>query len=121
MPTNNDEIERIKRIQEQQIKVRYDPNEKKTKYEQISYQRRQGTKVSGRSVLKDIPDKVWWALAGVIIGLIFLFIITRIPGMPAYGPLIGVGGIVFFAVVGWILGNTRDSGKGDWGPKGTKR
>jgi hypothetical protein len=45
MPTNNDEIERIKRIQEQQIRVRYDPNEKKAKFNQISAQRRQGTQV----------------------------------------------------------------------------
>ena len=121
MPTNNDEIERLKRLRDQQIKTRYDPNEKKAKFDQISMQRRQGTKVTGRSLLKDIPDKVWWALGGGLIGLVFLFIITRIPGMPAYGPLIGLGGIVFFVVIGWILGSTRDSGKGDWGPKGAKK
>jgi hypothetical protein len=120
MPTNNDEIERLKRLRDQQIKTRYDPNEKKAKFDQISMQRRQGTKVTGRSLLKDIPDKVWWALGGLLIGLLFLFIITRIPGMPAYGPLIGLGGIVFFMVIGLILGSTRDSGKGDWGPKGRR-
>ncbi len=121
MPTNNDEIERVKRIQEQQIRVRYDPNEKKAKFNQISVQRRQGTKVTGRSVLKDIPDKVWWALGGLLIGLVFLFILTRISGMPAYGPLIGLGGIVFFTIIGWVLGAARDSGKDDWGPKGTRK
>ena len=117
MPTNNDEIERLKRLRDQQIKTRYDPNEKKAKYEQISMQRRQGTKITGRSLLKDIPDKVWWALGGLLIGLLFLFIITRLPGMPDYGPLIGLGGIVFFMVIGWVLGSTRDSGKGDWDGK----
>jgi hypothetical protein len=121
MPTNNDEIERLKRLRDQQIKTRYDPNEKKAKYEQISYQRRQGSKVTGRGVLKDIPDKVWWALGGGVIGLLFLFLITRLPGMPAYGPLIGAGGIVFFVVIGWFLGAARDSGKDDWGPKGTRK
>jgi len=121
MPTNNDEIERLKRLRDQQIRVRYDPNEKKAKFNQISVQRRQGTKVTGRSVLKDIPDKVWWALGGLVIGLIFLFIITRFPGMPAYGPLIGLGGIVFFTIIGWVLGAARDSGKDDWGPKGTRK
>ena len=120
MPTNNDEVERLKRLRDQQIKTRYDPNEKKAKYEQISYRRRQGTKVTGRSVLKDIPDKVWWAIGGAAIGLVFLFIITRIPGMPSYGPLIGVGGIVFFTVIGWFFGSTRDWGKGGWGGKGKK-
>ncbi len=47
MPTNDDEIERLKRLRDQQIRTRYDPNEKKAKFEQISYQRRQGTKVTG--------------------------------------------------------------------------
>ncbi len=121
MPTNNDEIERLKRLREQQIRTRYDPNEKKAKYEKISYQRRQGTKVTGRSVLKDIPDKVWGALVGVGIGLLFFIIITSLPGMPSYGPLIGLGGIVFFAVIGWFVGSVRDWGKDDWGPKGTKK
>ena len=121
MPTNNDEIERLKRLREQQIKTRYDPNEKKAKYEQISYQRRQGTKVTGRSVLKDIPYKVWWALAGGLVGVLFFVIITNLPGMPTYGPLIGLGGIVFFTVIGWVMGAARDSGNDDWGPKGLKK
>jgi hypothetical protein len=121
MPTNNDEIERLKRLRDQQIKTRYDPNEKKAKFEQISYQRRQGAKVTRKNVLKDIPDKVWGALAGGVIGLVFFFIITRLPDMPAYGPLIGLGGIVFFAFVGWVVGGVRDWGKDDWGPKGTRK
>ena len=102
------------------MRTRYDPNEKKARFEQISYQKRQGTRITSRSVLKDIPDKVWWALGGGGIGLLFLFIITRIPGMPAYGPLIGVGGMVFFIVIGWFLGAARDSGKDDWGGKGKR-
>src|SRR5512143_2896398 len=120
MPANNDEIERLKRLRDQQIRTRYDPNEKKAKYEQISYQKRQGTRVTGRSVLKDIPDKVWWALGGGSIGLLFFFLITRISGMPAYGPLIGLGGIAFFIVIGLFLGASRDSGKDNWGGKGKR-
>ncbi len=121
MPTNNDEIERLKRLRDQQIRTRYDPNEKKAKYEQISYQKRQGTRVTGHSILKDIPDKMWWAIGGAVIGLVFFFILTRIPGMPGYGPLIGLGGILFFAVIGWIFGAARDSGKDDWVGKGRRR
>ncbi|GEM_PF-1251130 len=115
MPTNNDEIERLKRLRDQQIRTRYDPNEKKAKFEQISYQRRQGAKVTRQNVLKDIPDKVWWALASGLIGVLFYVIITHLPDMPAYGPLLGLGGIVFFVVVGWILGAAHDTGKDDWG------
>jgi hypothetical protein len=36
MPTNNDEIERLKRLREQQIATRYDPNEKKAKFDQTA-------------------------------------------------------------------------------------
>ncbi len=118
MPTSNDEIERLKRLREQQIKTRYDPNEKKAKYEQISYQRRQGTKVTGRDILKDIPDQVWWSLFGGIIGLVFFAIVVSLPGIPSYGSLIGLAGIVFGLVVGWVLGKARQSGKEDWGGKG---
>jgi hypothetical protein len=115
------EIERLKRLRDQQIKTRYDPNEKKAKFDQISRQRRQGTQVTGRSVLKDIPYKVWWALAGGLVGVLFFVIITRLPGLPTYGPLIGLGGIVFFTVIGWVMGAARDSGNDDWGPKGLKK
>ena len=120
MPASNDEQERLKRLRDQQIRTRYDPNEKKAKYEQISYQRRQGTKVTGRSILKDIPDQVWWSLVGGLVGLVFYVIVTNLPGMPSYGTLIGAAGIVFGLVVGFVLGNARQSGKEDWGGKGKK-
>jgi hypothetical protein len=45
---------------------------------------------------------------------------TRIPDMPAYGPLIGEGGIVFFLVIGWFFGAACDSGKDNWGGKGKR-
>jgi hypothetical protein len=120
MPTNNDEIERLKRLREQQIRTRYDPNEKRAKYEQISYQRRQGTKVTGRSILKDIPDQIWWSLIGGLVGLVFLVIIVNLPGVPSYGSTIGVVAIVFGLAVGFILGKARQSGKEDWGSKGKR-
>lgn len=116
MPT--EEQERLKRLRDQQVKVRYDPNEKKAKYDQVSVQRRQGTKVTGRSVLKDIPDQVWWSLIGGLIGLAFYIIVVNLPGIPEYGSLIGVAGIVFGLVVGFVLGKARQSGKEDWGGKG---
>ncbi len=112
------EVERLKRLREQQIKTRYDPNEKRAKYDQISVQRRQVQKVTTHSVLKDIPDQIWWSLGGDIIGLIFYIIVTNLPGIPSYGPFIGAAGIVFGLVVGFILGKARQSGREDWGGKG---
>ena len=120
MPSSKDEIERLKRLREQQIRVRYDPDEKKAKFNQISVQRRQGTKVTGRSILKDIPDQIWWSLIGGLIGLVFLVIVVNLPGMPGYGSLIGGAAIVFGLVVGFILGKARQSGKEDWGGKGKR-
>ncbi|HZY40373.1 MAG TPA: hypothetical protein VFF59_00070 [Anaerolineae bacterium] len=119
--TDQKEIERIKRIRNQQITVRYDPDEKKARYNKISVQRRQGTKVTTRSVLKDIPNKVWWSLIGGMIGLVFTLILLRLPGAPEYALYIGLAGVVFGLVVGFVLGKQRDSGKEDWGPKGGRR
>lgn len=119
--SDKDEIERIKRIRDQQIRVRYDPDEKKARYDKISVQRRQGTKVTFGSVLKDIPSKVWWSLVGGLIGLVFMLIILRLPGAPDYAIYIGLAGVVFGLVVGFVLGKQRDSGKEDWGGKGGRK
>ena len=118
MPT--EEQERLKRLRDQQIKTRYDPDEKRAKYDKISVQRRQSTKVTGRSILKDIPDQIWWSLIGGLVGLVFYVIVTNLPGIPSYGNLIGIGGIVFGLVVGFVLGKARQSGREDWGGKGKK-
>lgn len=119
--SDKDELERIKRIRDQQIAVRYDPDGKRARYEKINMQRRQGTKVTLRSLLKDVPDKVWWSLVGGLIGFVFLLILQRLPGAPAWGLYLGLGAIVFGLVVGFVLGKQRDSGKEDWGPKGGRR
>ncbi len=119
--SDKDELERIKRIRDQQIRVRYDPDEKKARYNKISVQRRQGTKVTFGSVLKDIPDRVWWSLVGGLIGLVFTLILLRLPDAPSYALYIGLAGIVFGLVIGFILGKQRDSGTEDWGPKGGRR
>jgi hypothetical protein len=121
--TDQKELERLKRLRDQQISVRRDPDGKRARYDKISVQRRQGPKVTFRSVLKDVPSKVWWSLIGGLIGLVFMLIILRLPGAPEYAqytPYIGLAGIVFGLVVGFILGKQRDSGKEDWGPKGRK-
>jgi hypothetical protein len=121
--TDQKELERFKRIRDQQISVRRDPDGKRARYDKISIQRRQGPKVTFRSVLKDVPDKVWWSLIGGLIGLVFMIIILNLPGAPEYAkytPYIGLAGIVFGLVVGFILGKQRDSGKEDWGEKGKR-
>ena len=122
--TDQQELERLKRIRDQQLSVRRDPDGKRARYDKISVQRRRGAKVTVRSVLKDVPDKVWWSLIGGLIGLVFMFILLRLPGAPEYtkyAPYIGLAGIVFGLVVGFILGKARDSGKEDWGPKGGRK
>lgn len=122
--TDQKELERLKRLHDQQISVRRDPDGKRARYDKISVQRRQGVKVTVGSVLKDVPSKVWWSFIGGLIGLVFLLIILRLPGASEYAqytPYIGLAGIVFGLVVGFILGKARDSGKEDWGPKGGRK
>jgi hypothetical protein len=119
--TDQKELERLKRIRDQQISVRRDPDGKRARYDKISVQRRQGAKVTVGSVLKDVPNKVWWSLIGGVIGLVFMIIILNLPGAPTYALYIGLAGVGFGLVVGFILGKARDSGKEDWGPKGGRK
>ena len=118
--SDKNELERLKRLRDQQIATRYDPDQKKARYNQISVQRRKGSRVTARSVLKDVPDKVWWSLMGGLIGLVFTVILMRLPEAPSYALTIGLAGIAFGLVVGFVLGKARDSGKEDWGPKGRR-
>lgn len=118
--SDKDEIERLKRIRDQQIATRYDPDAKRARYNKVSVQRRQGSKVTAKSVFKDIPDKVWWSLIGGLIGLVFTLILMRLPDAPPYALYIGLAGIGFGLAVGFVLGAQRDSGHEDWGEKGRK-
>lgn len=121
--TDQKEIDRIKRIRDQQIKTRYDPDEKKARYSKVSTQRRQGTRVTFGSLLKDVPDKIWGALVGGLIGAVFLLIVLKLPGASEYAeyvPYLGLVGVAFGVVIGFIIGKQRDSGKEDWGSKGRR-
>jgi hypothetical protein len=66
---DQDEIERIRRIREEQIRAR-DPRKKEAKLQQKMDTRLTYAEVSWEEILKDIPVKWWGTIIGGVIGLI---------------------------------------------------
>lgn len=112
MSKKDDELERLKRIREQQIRAR-DPHAKEKKYHGTvsGKYRRKRKQVTFRGALKDelgaIPHK-WRGLAiGVTLGVIVL-IVLLVTVESARTPIIGVLIIVFLAIAGFFIGEAFD-------------
>jgi integral membrane sensor domain MASE1 len=76
MSNRNDEIERIQRIRDQQIRAR-DPRARARKTQQkISARRREDT-FSFQDLLRSIPAKWWGMIIGGVIGLVLAIVLSR--------------------------------------------
>jgi hypothetical protein len=69
MSNRNDEIERIQRIREQQIRAR-DPRARQRKIQRKISARRREEKFSFQDIVKNIPAKWWGMIIGGIVGLV---------------------------------------------------
>jgi ABC-type phosphate/phosphonate transport system permease subunit len=74
--SHRDDIERIQRIREQQIRAR-DPRARASKRHQKFSARYQEEAFSFQDVLRTIPAKWWGMLIGGIIGLIFAIVLNK--------------------------------------------
>jgi hypothetical protein len=75
--SNRDEIERIKRIRDRQIRAR-DPRAQQREIQQkISARRREET-FSLQDVLRNIPAKWWGMIIGGIIGLVVAVVLSKV-------------------------------------------
>jgi len=74
--SNRDEIERIQRIREQQIKAR-DPRARASKRHQKVSARHQEEAFSFQDLLRTIPAKWWGMIIGGMIGLIFAIVLNK--------------------------------------------
>ena len=83
MSSQNDEIERIKRLRERQIRLR-DPRAKDHEIQHKIAQRYKPRKLTLASVIEDVPGKWWGMLFGAIIGLIIAITINVLVDFPSY-------------------------------------
>ena len=77
MSNRNDEIERIQRIRERQIKAR-DPRAHHRKHQQKIRERYKEETFSFQDLLKSIPTKWWGMIIGGMIGLIAAIVLNKV-------------------------------------------
>lgn len=107
MSNRNDEIERIQRIREQQIKAR-DPRAHHRKFQQKISARHRKETFSLQDILTNIPTKWWGMIIGGIVGLIVAILFnkaieTEASWMEYVGYVIVFAGIVLGRGVGAAL------------------
>jgi hypothetical protein len=112
MSRPNDELERIKRIRDQQLAAR-DPRARDRAVQERVRARRQTRKLTFKNLLADFTAKWTWMVTGGIIGAI-LAIVVHLIFKAAWAEYVGYGLILFGIVVGRVLGSVRDWGDEDW-------
>jgi hypothetical protein len=75
--SNRDEIERIQRIRDQQIRAR-DPRSRDRKRHQRVGARYREEAFSFQDLLRSIPTKWWGMIVGGIIGLVFAIVLNKL-------------------------------------------
>ena len=111
MSRQNEELERIKRIRDQQLVAR-DPRARDHALQQVRA-RRQSKKLTVRNILADFTAKWTWMVVGGAIGAV-LAIVVNLVFKATWAEYVGYGLILFGMVVGRILGAIRDWGDEDW-------
>ena len=110
-----DEVERLRRLREQQIGAR-DPTAKARRHYDI-VGRRPRPKFSVTEELQHLPAKVTWIFYGALIGLVLGVAIGWVVDL-----MFQVGCVEYIAffltlwggIVGRLVGQARDSGREDW-------
>ncbi|HLF26945.1 MAG TPA: hypothetical protein VJG32_11460 [Anaerolineae bacterium] len=112
MSKSNDELERLRRIREQQLRAR-DPTVKDKAFYGTVSARRKHDKLTLGGILKDFEHKWTWMFAGGILGLIIALVLAATV-KATWVPL--VAGAIIFAglVVGRVLGAVMDWRNDDW-------
>jgi hypothetical protein len=113
--SEQDEIERLRRLREQQIGAR-DPAAKARRHYEIVGHRPRPT-FSLMEEIKLLPAKVTWIFYGAVIGLIVGFAVGLVVDMMfqfGCAGYIAIFLMLWGGVVGRILGKARDSGREDW-------
>lgn len=113
MSSQDDELERLRRLRERQIQAR-DPKAKDRKVQASVTARRRKLKKSVsfqtmmRDVLGDMPYKLWGALIGVALGTVISIVLALFLEDIVMVAIIGLAATIVLAVVGVIFGHSFD-------------
>ena len=107
MSSERDEIERVKRLREQQIRTR-NPYKKNDRTQQrISQKVKTQKKYTWGDAIRDMPAKFTYLIVGGLIGLVFSGTIALIIEAPWEAYMI-VGFVLFGMMGGFLVGNYVD-------------
>lgn len=107
--SQNDEIERIRRIRDRQIQLRDPSVEQKRVQREISKKRRSSVeKFSFGAIFGDIPKMITGTLIGMLIGIMILIILPYIFD-GTWVDLVGIGATAFGTVFGFFFGRALDA------------
>lgn len=109
MSGSNDEVERFKRIRDNQIRAR-DPQKKvrKTQHHIATRYRRSRKKVTAKSVYSETPKKWIGMVAGLFLGFIVL-ILLPVFIESIHTDLYGIGAMFALALIGFAIGQAADA------------
>jgi hypothetical protein len=107
--SQNDEIERIRKIRDRQIHLRDHSVETKRVHREISKKRRSKVeKFSFRGIFGDIPKMITGTLIGMMIGLL-IFLILPYLFNGDWIDIVGVAVTVIAAIFGFFFGRAIDA------------
>jgi len=115
MSRQQDEIERLKRLRDQQLAAR-DPLAKDRKVFQDVSRRHKRKPFTLKNILADFQAKWMWMLVGGLIGAIAA-LATILVFQAKWAEYLGIGMILFGMIIGRLSGAVRDWGDEDWGRK----
>ena len=115
MSQRNDELERIKRIRDQQLRDR-DPSARDKAFHQQLGARRRGKKFTLQGLISDFQAKWMWMLGGAVIGIVLALVFTQLI-KTSWAEYVGYFIVLFCIVMGRLFGAIRDWGDEDWGRK----
>jgi hypothetical protein len=108
MSNQNDEIERLKRLRDRQIRLR-DPKAKDNAIQHKIAQRYKPQKLTLAAVIENIPGKWWGMFFGAIIGLIIAIAINVLVDFPSsWMEWIAYLFVLIGIVMGRLLGAAMD-------------
>ena len=117
MSGQDDEIRRLQRLRDEQLRTRDPTAKERAKQRRIAARRRSTRKkTTVWTVITDFPAKWLLMIVGALIGLLIALIINILV-QAQWAQIVGGVVVVFGLVVGRVLGAVRDWGDEDWGRK----